>query len=44
MSYCYYIAGFLGIFKIKNDSLKSKVFNNMSESLLKEIEKQKEFW
>ncbi|PZW00567.1 glycosyltransferase family 2 protein [Metamycoplasma auris] len=44
ISFCYYVAGYLGIFKIKKDSLKYKVYTNIRNSLLKEIKNQKEFW
>ncbi|ENY69375.1 Glycosyltransferase [Metamycoplasma auris 15026] len=44
ISFCYYVAGYLGVFKIKNDPLKDKVYNNIKAALLKEIKTQKEFW
>ncbi|AZZ65741.1 glycosyltransferase family 2 protein [Metamycoplasma phocicerebrale] len=44
MNYCYYVCGFIGIFKTKKDSLESKSLLNIKNSLLKEIETFKSEW
>ncbi|MBN4089625.1 glycosyltransferase family 2 protein [Mycoplasma enhydrae] len=44
MNYCYYISGFIGIFKTKKGTLASKSLNNIKAALLKEIETLKPKW
>lgn len=44
INYCYYVAGILGTFKTRKNSLESKSLDNIKKALIQEIENLKPVW